>query len=295
MDPYFRFKLGQFACVCVSDGGMNYPVATMFHGLPVEEAETILRRHGLPTTHVYTPYTLLYVDTGRHKVLVDVGMGHYGQLMPHMLPGADNSQLQSGIALQNLELAGIKAEDVDVVFITHAHPDHIGGMLDVNGGLNLPNARYFIGRTEWEFWCADQPPASVPPFFVEIARDNLRPLRDRMTCLEPNDVIVPGLTTVATPGHTPGHMAVSMASGDQELLHMSDVAVHPIHLMYPDLLLSTDILPEQTLASRRRFCDRAASSGALVFAHHCPPFPSLGHIVRQADGWQWQPLAPAGP
>src|SRR5437868_7308923 len=77
MGAFYSFKLGDFACACISDGGMNYPVSAMFKDVPMDDAETILRAQQLPTTHVYTPYTLLYIDTGAHKVLVDTGIGRY--------------------------------------------------------------------------------------------------------------------------------------------------------------------------------------------------------------------------
>jgi glyoxylase-like metal-dependent hydrolase (beta-lactamase superfamily II) len=293
MGAFYRFKLGDFACVCISDGGMNYPVQGMFKDIPLDQAETILRRHALPTTHVYTPYTLLYIDTGAHKVLVDTGIGRYGKHAREMWPQVDNSGLSAGIYLDSLRQAGIRPEDIDTVIITHAHPDHIGGNLNENGELNLPNAQYFIWQAEWDFWFSDDLAAGMPSFFVKVARDNLSPLRERVTCLGSEVPIVPGISPVAAPGHTPGHIALSIVSSGKQLLHIADAAAHPIHLLYPDLLLPFDILPEQTLVSRRHICERAASDGALVFAHHFPPYPNLGQIIRQEAGWKWQPDAAA--
>ena len=291
MNTYYRFKLGDFACACISDGDVNYPVASFFKDVPPERAQAILREFGLPTSHVYSPYTLLYVDTGDHRVLVDTGVGDLGKQVKAMFHDVDNSGLEAGIALQSLRNAGIRPEEIDTVIITHAHPDHIGGNLGANGELNVPNAQYCMWQVEWDFWFSDEQTAHVPPMFVQTARTNLEPLRNQVTFVEPDAEIVPGITAIATPGHTPGHIALLIESEGEELLHVVDAVIRPVHLKYPDILLPFDILPEQTLTSKRAICDRAATSGALVFGHHFPPYPNLGHIVSHGSVWSWEPIA----
>ena len=291
MGKYYRFKLGKFDCACISDGDVNYPVASYFKNVPPERVTAILQEFNLPTTHVYSPYTLLFVDTGSHKVLVDTGAGRLGQQIKELFREVDNSGIEAGFAVQSLREAGIQPEEIDTVIITHAHPDHIGGNLNESDELNLPNAQYYMWQSEWDFWFSDEETANTPPLFVQIARANLTPVRSRVTFIEPDREIVPGLTAIPTPGHTPGHIALSIVSNKAELLHVSDAVIHPVHLRYPDILLPYDILPEQTLASRRAICDRAVSSQALVFGHHFPPYPNLGHITQQGNVWGWEPLS----
>ena len=173
MNTYYSFKLGAFECTCISDGDVNYPVASFFKDVPPERAQAILREFDLPTTHVYSPYTLLLVDTGEHKVLVDTGVGLVGKHVKEMFRDVDNSGLEAGIALENLRNAGIQPEAIDTVIITHAHPDHIGGNLDANGQLNVPNAQYYMWQVEWDFWFSDEQTANVPPMFVQTARTAL--------------------------------------------------------------------------------------------------------------------------
>ncbi len=289
-NEYYHFKIGQFSCVAISDGGLNYPVESFFKDIPLEQAKSLLKEHNLPTIHVHTPYTLLYIDTGQHKVLVDTGMGRYGALAEKMFPMIDNSTTRCGILQESMHIAGLDRAGIDTIIITHAHPDHIGGNLDADGKLSFPNARYFIWKDEWDFWFSDERTAQAPPHFVEIARTNLDPLRDRITFVDKEGEIVPGLSAVATPGHTPGHMAVALTSDGEQCIHVSDAVLHPIHLEHPEMVLVFDMDPAQTIASKRMICNRAADQNALVFAHHLPPFPNLGHIVRQGNGWCWQPI-----
>ncbi len=292
MVHYYSFSVGNFSCASVSDGELNYPVGSFFKDIPPDRAEAILRDRDLPTTHVYTPYALLYIKTGSHKVLVDTGIGKYGSLAGRMFPDVDNTTSRLGTVLENMIAAGINPEEVDTVIITHAHPDHIGGNYDAENQLNFPNARYFIWKDEWDFWFdgARTTALKVPPPMVQVAREGLEPIRDMATLLDSEGEIVPGISAVATPGHTPGHIALLIMSGQQQLLHISDAVIHPVHLERPEILTAFDIVPEQTLASKRALCNRAAEEKALVFAHHFPPFPNLGHIAWSGEGWQWQPV-----
>jgi glyoxylase-like metal-dependent hydrolase (beta-lactamase superfamily II) len=286
----FRFELGRFGCVSISDGAFNYPLESLFANVPREHVEESLRRRELPAGKVTTPYTLLLVDTGWHLVLVDTGAGSLGAHASELFPGIDHSTTVTGMVLDNLRATGIEPSEIDTVVITHAHPDHVGGTLDGAGNLVFESARYFISRDEWDFWTSDTATAKAPPPVVNIARRNLEPLRDRLTLIEDAAEIVPGVSAIPTPGHTPGHIALSIVSDEDRLLHVSDAVLYPLHLEYPEWTPIFDVSPEQAAASKRRIFDLAADEGALVFAHHFPPFPNLGHVLRREEGWLWQPV-----
>ncbi len=292
MNQFYRFQVGEFNCVALSDGGLNYPLDRLFSNLPLEEVQGYLAERNLPLTHIYSPYTLLLIDNGRHKVLVDTGTGKYGETAKAMFPDVDNSQTRPGTILESMAAAAIRPEEIDTILITHAHPDHIGGNFDAGGQPNFPNARFYIMGEEWDFWFSDEQTAAaqVPPPFIDIARANLEPLRADIVLLNGREEIVTGITAVPTPGHTPGHMAVSVHSAGERLLHISDIVLLPIHLELKDILVRFDTSPEQTLITRRRICDWMAREQWLVFAHHFHPFPSLGTIQKHGQAWQWKAI-----
>jgi glyoxylase-like metal-dependent hydrolase (beta-lactamase superfamily II) len=275
---YYRFNVGAFQCLALSDGSLDYSPKRLFANVPTGVIEETLRARNLPTDHVTTPYTFLYVDTGASRVLVDMGTGNLapttGQLPAH------------------LRASGIDPAQIDVVVITHAHPDHVGGALDDDGTPLYANARYWIWQREWDFWFSAEATEMAPQSHIDIARRNLEPLQSRMHFLDDEIEFHPGFQAIQAPGHTPGHLAVLVSSAGQGVLYISDTVLFPLHLEYPDWRSSYDMLPEEAERSKQRVFDLAADEKLLVMGMHFPPFPSLGHVAKTPTGWQWQPIEP---
>jgi glyoxylase-like metal-dependent hydrolase (beta-lactamase superfamily II) len=286
----YRFHVGSFECSALSDGAFNYPLESLFANVPVDQVHAALRDHHLSTEQITTPYTCLFINTGDHRVLIDTGAGNLGSLAAQVFPTVNHATTITGTLVKNLDALGIQPADIDTVVITHAHPDHIGGTLNSMGRLIFANANYFIHSTEWQFWMSETAGAQAPPSMVQIARSKLAPLEERLAFVTDGTEIVPGIQVIATPGHTPGHIALAITSAGTTLLHIADVVLHPLHLEHPTWVPSFDMSPEDAASSKRRIFDQAAAEHALVFAHHFPPFPNVGHIVKYGEGWQWEPL-----
>ena len=273
---FYRFRVGRFECFALCDGGAKYTLESMVTNAPHSEVHAYLQAHSLPTEFIATPYTYPYVNTGKHKILVDMGAGN-------LLP-------TTGRLIQNMEKAGIPPQSIDSIFISHAHPDHVGGALDSNGNLIFPNATYFIWQKEWDFWFSEQAIHQVGESFISFARQKLAPLKDRIVLLQEEKEVLPGVEVFFAPGHTPGHMGVSFKSDGEQLLYTADTVLHPLHLERPDWFPVYDILPEVAKASKSHIFDLAAETRSFVLGQHFPPFPNLGYISKQEPGWKWQPI-----
>jgi glyoxylase-like metal-dependent hydrolase (beta-lactamase superfamily II) len=151
-----------------------------------------------------------------------------------------------------------------------------------------------MSRVEWDFWTSGQAEATLDEhsraMLVGIARKNLPPIQTQVEPVTGESEIVPGIRALAASGHTPGQMALEITSGEETLLYLSDVFLHPVHLEHPEWCAAVDLIPGEVVATRHRLLAKAASDRALVLAFHLP-FPALGRVVTKGDAWSWQPLA----
>ena len=276
MRDRYHFTIGDFQCLAINDGDFIGNADMLFANAPEEKLTQVLEQYGLEADYLPSTWTCLLVKTPTDTVLVDTGYGEGGQYGGRLIP--------------ILREEGYQPEEIETVILTHAHADHIGGCVDGAGNVTFPQATYYMWQDEWNFWTDEATLKTVPDWAAGVARQKLPPLVDQLQTIDKETEIVPGVRAIAAPGHTVGHMAVEVASNGESLLHIVDVALHPIQIEHPNWYSRLDQFPEQTVATRHAIYARAVEMHSLVLAFHFPPFPSLGHIVRQDSEWKWQPL-----
>jgi glyoxylase-like metal-dependent hydrolase (beta-lactamase superfamily II) len=276
----FRFKIGEFDCISLNDGYHDYRIETFFANVDRRDLEKALRSRNWPIDRVSSPYASLYVDTGEHHVLVDTGAGDFFPT--------------TGRLPANLGKVGVDLAEIDKVVITHAHPDHIGGLLNVDGTPTYPNARVYTMEIEWDFWLAEDALEKAPGFedSIKLAHKVFDTMGDRFSFVQPDNELVPGIRVLAAFGHTPGHIAIEASSSDESVIYIGDAVFHPLHIEHPDWLPDARYIvdSEQFQETACRLLSQAVAKNALVLGMHFPPFPCLGHIIETGEGLQWQPV-----
>jgi glyoxylase-like metal-dependent hydrolase (beta-lactamase superfamily II) len=267
-NPEYRFKVGELECTVFCDGTIVVP--DTINRKPFDPRD--------PGSGIEMEVMSLYVRTGQHQVLIDTGCGH----------GREPSK--SGKFLQNLASAGIKAEDIDIVIISHAHSDHAGGNAYYNGKPVFSNARYIIHRKEWEHWTEKLKSGKGDTMnMFKVTRKKLLPVQGQIEMVENNREIIPGIEFIPVPGHTPGHMMLKISSGKSKLIYLADIMHHPLEMTRPEIFTIFDTDPEEAVRVRGKVVAELAASGVLIFACHFS-YPGLGHIIQRGGVFSWEPL-----
>lgn len=273
--------LGQGRLTTVSDGFLSLPGEMYFQGMPQEALAAVLAEHGVAADQVAPECNLALYQDGSNTVLFDTGSG--ADFMP-----------SAGALLDSLDAVGVAPEDVTHVLFTHAHPDHIWGVLDDFDDPLFSEASYFMGRAEWDYWWD---PATVGTIgearaaFAVGAKRRMEAIEDRVALFDDGDEVLPGIAAVAAFGHTPGHMAFELRQGTDSALILGDaIANHHVALARPGWESPMDQDPGGAVATRARLLDRIASEQMAVVGFHLPQ-GGLGRIERAGAAYRFVPGA----
>jgi glyoxylase-like metal-dependent hydrolase (beta-lactamase superfamily II) len=282
--PYFyRFAHGKMQATVVSDGilPLGDPSGT-FLGATKEEIGKMLVDNFLSPTNVVLEQNVLVLNTGDKLVLFDTGMGASQMFGP-----------TPGKLLANLKAAGIDPKDIDAVVATHAHCDHVWGIMAEDGSRHFPNAQIYISQADFDYWTDEAKLAIKEPAFMKDfvagARKNLLPNRDRLVFVKDGQEFLPGIQAISAPGHTVGHTVYMITSEGKSLCAVGDLTHHQVLLLEkPRIEFSFDTDPKQSANTRVRILDMLASNRIPLIAYHFP-WPGVGHVAKQGDGFRYHP------
>ncbi len=270
-------RVGHFQCFPIADGDHLYPRVALYGDDPE-------RTTGVPE-QIVVPYTPLLVDTGSHRILIDTGAGP-------MAPSTGHLE-------ENLSRVGFKGSDIDVLVLSHAHPDHIGGLVRDDGTLRFPNAKVLMSQAEYDFWHSTDlrsrlgtgsvyGSSELENLMVGWLDRYLPPVRDRLEWLAGESEIAGGIVAIDAPGHTPGHLGIAISSGSESLLYAGDLLLMSNQVVHPDWTSMFDTDIQKLISTRRRMLDRAAADRSIVFHYH---FGEAGRFGRCGAQYEWEHLS----
>jgi len=275
---FYRTMLGDFEVTALSDGTIDLDVAKLL-AEPADKTDAALAR-AFVKGPVETSVNAFLINTGTRLVLVDAGAGTlFGPTV--------------GKLLASLRAAGYQPEQVDDIFITHLHPDHVGG-LTADGQRVFPNATLHADQRDADFWLSPANLAAAPESskaFFQGAMASVNPYvaAGKYQPFDADGEPVPGIRTLASHGHTAGHTSYVVESKGQRLLVIGDlIHVAAVQFAEPGVTIAFDSDPKAAERSRDAVFKLAAKEGALVGAAHLQ-FPGLGHLRAAGKAWQWVP------
>jgi glyoxylase-like metal-dependent hydrolase (beta-lactamase superfamily II) len=288
LQPFiYRFKFGGFEVANILDSkAAREGLHPTFGGeQPVEAAHALADANHIDASRYEHPFIPTVVNTGTQLVLFDTGNGALAQEHEQL-----RNRMPDGYLAERLAQAGYRPEDIDIVVVTHGHPDHIGGLTE-GGRPVFPNARYVFGAAEFDFWQRGENVREARKFNRELFMQICAPLADRATFLKPGDEVVPGIRAIDAAGHSPGLMAYHIESEGKRLLIWADTCIHYVMaIQRPEWHVEVDDDKDRAVATRKRMLDLAATDKLLVSGFHMP-FPGIGYVERADGGYRWVPVS----
>jgi len=280
---FYRYKVGDFEVTVVTDGVNRLKLPDTFvTNVKIDEVRNALAAAHMDREIFNNTYTPIVVNTGSKLVLIDTGMGE---------AGFAQSKGAVGQFLSNLQAAGLKADDIDTVIISHYHGDHVNGLVKADNSPAFAKAEILVPSAEHKFWMDDGEMSRAGPGRMEgLFKNNRRVFNaevlKRVRTYDWGKEVVPGITAVDTSGHSFGHTSLVVQSGNSKVFVQGDVTHVPyLFARNPGWHLMFDQDPAKAEATRRKTYDMLASEKMMVQGFHYP-FPAHAYIEKTATGYR---------
>ncbi|MGF6705758.1 MBL fold metallo-hydrolase [Pseudomonas frederiksbergensis] len=278
---YQRLAVGEYEVTALFDGYSDLG-PTLLKGLSQKDIRAMLERKFIFTPGMPTAFNAFLINTGKNLVLVDAGAGACFGGTAGWLP-------------DNIRAAGYQPEQVDTVLLTHMHVDHVCGLINTKDEPVFANATVYAANPEADYWLSqenlDKAPKDARGFF-EVARKSVAPYVavHRFKTFTPEQSLVPGVTAVSLPGHTPGSSGYTFSSNGQSILFMGDL-VHSfaVQFQHPEVSIGFDVQGKQAVVTREKLFKQVAHDRTWVAGAHLP-FPGIGHISGREKAFAWVPV-----
>jgi glyoxylase-like metal-dependent hydrolase (beta-lactamase superfamily II) len=283
---YHHFKLGKLDLFVVTDGHIRFPSVqpSFVPGVDSSAVNHLLKDNFLPTDHADLSLNVLVVRSGDKVILIDTGCGTlFGE--------------NCGWLNQSLQQINIHPDEVTDIILTHAHPDHIGGLLTRQGDLSYKNANLHLSKKEYDFWIQLHPDLSksrmnsdaTKKLIIDTAHRTIAKAQKQLHLFDDGDTLLNCMKVQLASGHTPGHSIVTIFSEGQELVHTGDLVHSPVLVFaHPEWGFDGDTDFDQAAQTRKIVLEQLTKQRKHVFSYHLP-WPGLGHVRRKGNGYEWIP------